>query len=254
MALCPQHTFQLLTKRSARMREYLTDPVVDGRILLQVHRYLPRDWKNQATSCWGHARIDDEADTWHLDSPLPNVWLGVSAERQAEADERVPDLLATPAVIRFVSAEPLLGPVNFRRIRIAPDHHTIIDALDGYAIADSISGTGQERTMLDWIIVGGESGPCARPMHPDWARSIRDQCVRAGVPFFFKQWGEFGPAFRADLRPTGLPWSGDAQRAVARGIATVEQATRRMGKRHAGRFLDGVEHNGMPAPREVPFS
>ena len=81
------------------------------------------------------------------------------------ADERIPDLLATPAAVRWISAEPLLGPVNLRRIRIAPDHHTIVDALDGYAITDSISGSGAERAQLDWVVVGGESGSGARPMH-----------------------------------------------------------------------------------------
>jgi protein gp37 len=234
MALCPQHTFQVLTKRSARMRKYVSDPraarrvheiACDLAVELRINVILIAPGIADALAPAG-PRI--YLDQW----PLPNVWLGVSAERQAEAEDRIPDLLATPAAIRFVSAEPLLGPVNFRRIRIAPDHHTIIDALDGYAIADSISGTGQERTMLDWIIVGGESGPCARPMHPDWARSIRDQCARAGVPFFFKQWGNYLPA--GQLMADGRPWS------PASGNRLHAQ------KSLAGRILDGVEHNAMP--------
>src|SRR5690606_20331421 len=80
-----------------------------------------------------------------------------------------------------------LGPANLTRLRIAPDHHTMVDALAGYAL------DAGGRTSLDWVVVGGESGPNARPMHPDWARSLRDQCQAAGVAFLFKQWGEYLP-------------------------------------------------------------
>ena len=126
MAETPQHTFQILTKRHARMRSFL------------------RQWPNY--------------------EPLPNVWLGVSVEDQKWADIRVPALIQTPAAVRFLSCEPLLGPVRI-----------------GYM------------SLLDWVIVGGESGPGARPMHPDWARDLRDQCEAAGVPFLFKQWGGIRP-------------------------------------------------------------
>lgn len=105
---------------------------------------------------------------WMLDYPLSNVWLGVSCEDQKAADERIPWLLKTPAAVRFVSYEPALGPVDFE---------TYIEQGE------------YEEPPLDWIIAGGESGPGARPAHPDWFRSVRDQCVEAGVPFFFKQWG-----------------------------------------------------------------
>jgi protein gp37 len=192
----------------------------------------------KACDCYGSINWDGPL-TW----PLPNVWLGVSTERQQEANERIPHLLATPAAVRFVSAEPLLGPINLRRIRVAPDHHTIIDALDGYAIADSIAGSSQERAMLDWVIVGGESGSEARPMHPDWARSLRDQCASTGTAFFFKQWGTWGPIEepaseeQEDRELRGYPddhiWSDGA-------------FVRRRGKKAAGRLLDGVEHNDMP--------
>src|SRR6185312_3275204 len=112
--------------------------------------------------------------------PLPNVILGVSAERQQEADERIPDLLATPAAKRIVSAEPLLGRIDFSSF-------FYVGAEGGIDFAYSHS------KLIDGVIVGGESGPGARPMHPDWARAIRDQCAAASVPYFFKQWGEWAP-------------------------------------------------------------
>jgi protein gp37 len=223
MALAPQHTFQVLTKRSARMREYMVEnPGFRIRTAMQAIRRQP---------------------VIEMDWPLPNVWLGVSVEDQKRADERIPDLLATPAAIRWISAEPLLGPVNLRRLRIAPDHHTIIDALSGYALSDKWSGSGHERTKLDWVVVGGESGPGARPMHPDWARFLRDQCAAAGVAFHFKQWGEWHPLGQrlADgeinsIVSSPLDWHSDAR-------------AWRVGKTRAGRLLDGIEHNGWPQVR-----
>ncbi|RUU41464.1 phage Gp37/Gp68 family protein [Mesorhizobium sp. M6A.T.Ca.TU.002.02.2.1] len=233
MALAPQHTFQVLTKRAKRMREYLTGSQPDHRIVAaqtQLNFRIPQHYQ------WPHM-------------PLLNVWLGVSAERQQEAEERVHQLIHTPAAIRFVSAEPLLGPLDFTSLCTG---HYFIDALAGRKYHDAPEGVHNATeacAKVDWIIVGGESGAGARPMHPAWARSIRDQCATAGVPFFFKQWGEFAPAFGLDLRPTGLPWSGESQTAVARGTATAQQATRRFGKRRAGRLLDGIEHNAMPQAR-----
>jgi protein gp37 len=185
-----------------------------------------------------------------LNWPLPNCWLGVSAEDQQRADERIPDLLATPAAVRFVSAEPLLGPVNLGRIRITPNHHTIIDALDGYA---NTGGPQPYRAKLDWVIVGGESGPRARPMHPDWARQIRDQCVAAGTPFFFKQWGEYSPPWPLSKgnyvgfdrvywceTPGLVGWSDFEPKGA--GYLAMDKH----GKARAGRLLDGIEHNGFP--------
>jgi protein gp37 len=189
MAQCPQHTFQVLTKRSERMRFLLNDSeFVDGlRSSLQI--------------------IDDP-DQQPLEWPLPNVWIGVSAENQEQADLRIPDLLATPAAVRFVSAEPLLGPVDFSRFTPRDRFYNAVCEHCGYVgsteywfesrnvdDADVVCSRcnkisiAEEVGQLDWIIVGGESGPGARPMHPDWARSIRDQCQAAQVPFFFKQWG-----------------------------------------------------------------
>jgi protein gp37 len=258
MALAPQHTFQVLTKRAARMREYVTDPVVVGRILVQVHRYLPTDWKSQAISRWGHVCIDDAADTWHLDWPLPNVWLGVSAERQAEAEDRVPHLLDTPAAVRFVSAEPLLGPIDFETLCTGWD---FVDALKGIRYHDAPEpyvGASKACPHLDWVIVGGESGNGARPMHPEWARSIRDQCEADAVPFFFKQWGAHQVVYDRDVEDPdwrkcdairrGYPagrWLNLAGGHGFHGERLVYVVP--IIKQRAGRILDGVEHNGMPS-------
>lgn len=150
--------------------------------------------------------------------PLPNVWLGVSVEDQATADARIPLLLQTPASVRFVSYEPALGPVDFTRY-LYPDY------------ADAQNPTG--RPALNWIIAGGESGPGARPSNPDWFRTVRDQCQAAGIPFFFKQWGEHYPLTSTD-GIHGSPFGGHFMS--------------RVGKKKAGRTLDGKEWLQFPPP------
>lgn len=167
MALAPQHTFQVLTKRSARMREYMADPHTPGRIYDLVCDLAVIEAVDVVLVAPG---FEAGAPTgrrvllglW----PVPSVWVGVSAEDQRRADERIPDLLATPAAVRWVSAEPLLGPLDLW-LYLDPQH--------------------QFRRRLDWIVAGGESGPGARPMLIEWARSLRDQCNGAGVAFFMKQ-------------------------------------------------------------------
>lgn len=127
--------------------------------------------------------------------PLRSIHLGVSCEDQVAANERIPYLLQCPAAVRWVSAEPLLGPIDFSQMRTP--------------LRDSV--------RIYWVVVGGESGPRARPMHPDWARSIRDQCKAAGVPFHFKQWGEWAPGYdehkftygREETQSRGQPWLRD---------------------------------------------
>jgi protein gp37 len=262
MALCPQHTFQVLTKRSARTRAYMADEgAVGERLYLAARAILSR--------CPG------SSPAW----PLKNVWLGVSAEDQRRADERVPDLLATPAAVRFVSAEPLLGPIDFTRIEARSTgtlingdfaHPKRINALTGWAghyPSPTVFHTRSHRVAaLSWIIVGGESGPSARPMHPAWARSIRDQCAAVGVAYLFKQWGAWGPehpdwpraqaTVMADdgtlYRPEDLACPDGARRGEAvrtnHDRATLTNIYR-VGKKAAGRLLDGVEHNGMPEVR-----
>jgi protein gp37 len=191
MALCPQHIFQVLTKRSKRMRDYLNGPA-EAILLRLATSFEPGTAPRTQHEIEAHLHPNVSAShrgvyraslvSW----PLPNVWLGVSCEDQTRADERIPDLLDTPAAVRWVSAEPLLGPIDFTRIaheNDQTDHY--YHALDGYVIDGSQSQTAQ----IDWIVVGGESGPGARPMHPEWARSIRDQCAASYVPFYMKQMG-----------------------------------------------------------------
>lgn len=247
MALAPQHTFQVLTKRSARLRAYF-----DGRraafgrasdALLELSHGLSEAAHDAAVD-----RLD------YFDSAgiaQRNIWLGVSAEDQQRADERVPDLLATPAAIRFVSAEPLLGPLDFTRI-LAPNRLSYWDALTGRRWNESGELFGFPR--LDWIIVGGENGP--RAMHPDWARAIRDQCAPTTVAFHFKQWGSFSPtAISRERFLSPLPEHEGERIAAAGGEFTTIPGEpdvvvmRRVGKKAAGRLLDGIEHNGMPEAR-----
>jgi protein gp37 len=173
MAMSTQHTFQVLTKRPERMQEYLeAGPIRREAIIGQMHML----GAHFAAIPW----------------PLPNVWLGVSVERQQEADERVPILLGTPAVVRWISAEPLLGPVDLTTIDVSGDREI---APLGWNHLGRLAEGEPEGPRLDWVVVGGESGKDARPMHPDWARSLRDQCSAAGVPFFMKQLS--GPGGRA---------------------------------------------------------
>ena len=169
-------------------------------------------------------------DAWVDGKPPANVWLGTSIENQKTADERIPHLLRCPAAVRFLSMEPLLGAID-----LCNGGHGwlwINELADGY------------RTGLHWVIAGGESGPNARPMHPDWARSIRDQCVAAGVPFFFKQWGEWWPFDQDAYRPKPA-WQGNHQTYIVSGEQSV--SIYRVGKHAAGRLLDGREWNEFPA-------
>jgi len=201
MALCPQHDFQVLTKRAERMREYLTANTGNWDIGHAAGRIakIVEAMRTDRQAVGPLPNLEPGGRWW----PLSNVWLGVSAERQQEADERIPHLLATPAAIRFVSAEPLLGPIDFQRFTELC--HADRDGECNAARCPQIRDGEPERSRrhcpldrwgepeegrpitLDQVIVGGESGPAARPMHPDWARSIRDQCQAAGVAFFMKQ-------------------------------------------------------------------
>lgn len=185
---------------------------------------------------------------------LDHVWFGTTVENQAEADRRIPHLLSVPAAKRFLSCEPLLGPVDLRGV--SPNGVQVIDALTGW----SRTPDADLFARIDWVIAGGESGREARPSHPAWFRSLRYQCEMAGVPFLFKQWGEWvggevyskkmvtgaicgGFARHQDPDRSTFPgaqshwWSGDAFGGV---VST------RVGKKAAGRTLDGVIHDGRP--------
>lgn len=213
-----------------------------------IARYLP--------SAWG--------DGW------PNVWLGTTVENQVEAERRIPHLLAVPARVRFLSCEPLLGPVDltrldmlniFRVLRTVDDDlypRNFYDALRGRSDIHPIHNAEPDWGPLSWVIAGGESGPGARPSHPDWFRILRDQCAAAGVPFHFKQWGEYKVIYdrnvddpdwrRCDKIAARTPkgrWLNLAGGHGFHGECVVR--VDRVGKARAGRLLDGVVHDGKPA-------
>jgi protein gp37 len=231
MALAPRHIFIVLTKRSARMRAYMTS----RRRSFGVMMAMPSVDETAVGRAW---------DVW----PLPNVWLGVSVEDQATADRRIPDLLTTPAALRFISAEPLLGPIDLTNL----DPTGTARPAGAHGIS-TLWREGAElglRPMLDWVIVGGESGAEARPMHPDWARGLRDQCQAGGVPFFFKQWGSCLPgSWDGEDERGRLAYEIDEEHAsvdyddLGRGTCVAAHGREfvRFSHKHTGRLLDGVE-------------
>ncbi|WP_026149785.1 phage Gp37/Gp68 family protein [Sphingobium xenophagum] len=260
MALNPQHTFQVLTKRADRMRAYVEGfnweravencRGADGSSMILKHNIA------ELRRLFGLAprfSYDRDLSAW----PLPNAWKGVSVEDQKRADLRIPDLLATPAAIRWLSCEPLLGPVDLRNIPVAEG--VTLDAMTGYHTG---SGHRPVRKLpaalnsLDWVVVGGESGPDARPMHPAWARSIREQCSFL-VAFFFKQWGNWISIYdrdRDDPDWRDVPKPGDwnrkrwLNRAGGQGFHGDNlHMMRNVGKKAAGRELDGRTHDDMPS-------
>lgn len=183
-----------------------------------------------------------------FDRLYPNVWLGATITSQAEANRDIIKLLELPAAVRFLSMEPLLGPVDLSRIDL-DGHREIYPLACTLDREDDDGNELPDLPGLDWVIVGGESGPGARPMHPDWARRLRDQCAAAGVPFLFKQWGEWLPAIegRSVLGKTlilegAAPFTDKPQ---WHGFEDRQQVAR-VGKRAAGRKLDGVQHDGFP--------
>jgi len=223
MAAMSEHVFLVLTKRPLRMaafmeRGFSSEMAVAYEEIGQ--RDLPETMREYAPG----------DSTFPLDPelPLPNVWAGTSVENQAAADERIPHLLRTPAAKRFLSCEPLLGEVDI----VAPIGRAFARECGIDLVSARPVGMAGHHG-IDGAIVGGESGPGARPMHPDWPRRIRDDCVAAGVPFFFKQWGDNqGPG-------SGL-----------KGHPSFE-AGYRPGAKKGGRLLDGREWNEMPSPTRI---
>lgn len=233
MSIAEQHTFQILTKRPGVMRSVLSGQVspmpgvsMPFKMLVDVERMkmgfpvLPDSLRADGTYAW----------------PLRNVWLGTSVEDQKRADLRIPALLETPAAVRFLSCEPLLGPVSL--------------------FANTKIDTG---VLVDWVIVGGESGPGARPMHPEWARGLRAECNAYDIAFHFKQWGEWvkvdriADAAAGDVWVLGeggmepVPWRPDTAGAEAhRWGPHRDQLMRRVGKKAAGRVLDGRAWDEFP--------
>lgn len=265
--LCPQHTFQILTKRPARMREYM-QIVLDEPQEATAFRFAVAA---------KHAGLEDlpRDKRPELHWPPRNCWLGTSVEDQQRADERIPDLLATPAAIRWLSCEPLLGPVNLNHVKFVDremegggHEQGWESALNGIRFniwaADDEDPNVPGFPKLDWVVVGGESGPDSRPMHPDWARKLRDQCDRSNVAMLFKQWGDWrpvGPIYSDSDTPESLEAMEVAASDEGRDCILAPDGGlwpecqppdgswvfERMGKKRAGRLLDGVQHDGYPS-------
>ncbi len=210
MVATPQHTYQLLTKRHGRMRSLLNS---------EAFRCLVSEALTQwAVTGDGAVKAAAGRSNWYASNglwPLPNVWLGVSVEDQHWADLRIPALLDTPAAVRWISAEPLLGPV---------------------CVTPWLAKDAGAAATLDWVVVGGESGVDARSMHPDWARHLRDDCAVEGVPFLFKQWGSWRPLRGNECARNGDEWP----------VGTQDVMMRRVAKKDAGRVLDGRTYDGYP--------
>lgn len=235
MALAPQHTFQVLTKRADRMREYINNPKVSGRVW-DIADQVACDFNlAEHHPSWKYLTTGKAKATW----PLPNVWLGVSVEDSDNAD-RILDLARTSASVRWLSMEPLIGPVDLDDFWWLRDVHDTSGDIVDYDSA------------IDWVVVGGESGKTARPMHPDWVRDIRDLCEAADDPFFFKQWGQFAPhpsgekvtirQFQTSIRYVDR----DTGQCKPHPNRHTDETMRRKGKKKAGRHLDGRTHDAMP--------
>lgn len=235
-----EHTFQVLTKRPERMRDYLTNPETLARQKKAIRKLTKNGW-----------------DEILLEIPLPNVWLGVSIEDQKRADARIPVLLQTPAAVRWISAEPLIGPVSLTGTSEDAKHQwNWLTGIEGQMNFDGPDFT--ETGKIDWVVSGGESGADARPSHPDWHRQLRDQCAAANVPFFFKQWGEWVPQLGSVSLPDNAEqsryqwaeWDDGRWEYWDRpqwcDELDEDHSMIRCGKRLAGRFLDSVTHDGFP--------
>jgi len=212
MGMCRHHTFQVLTKHPGQLRQYLM--ASPDRVHAIGAAQFEIATSNLSLKTAGYTGLT------HTRLPLDNVQLGFSAENQEYFDQRWEHMeqLARAGWLVWASLEPLLGPIDLSRAFTLITQHKYV-----------------RRTLLQWVVPGGESGSKARPMHPDWIRSIRDQCAAAGVmqggvPFLFKQWGEWAPPITEGDVPPGA----------------LEGRVYRVGKKAAGRQLDGREHNDFP--------
>ena len=261
MGYTPHHTYQILTKRPDRMAEFLSG-------CGEWEGYITHNG-NPPSSYGGNGEIICGYENW----PLHNVWLGTSVEDQKAADDRIPHLLKCPAAVRFLSCEPLLGQVNLPYIdfpkaweiarSVAPEYHhnkCSFNQNNGGILCDcEVLNKVNPLEGIHWVIAGGESGHKARPMHPGWARSLRDQCVEAGVAYFFKQWGEWTP--RCQMEDAGfsiqdldnyreeiLYNTGEIMKKDGSNWTDKKESkiVAKAGKKAAGRLLDGKEWNQMP--------
>jgi protein gp37 len=264
MALCPQHQFMVLTKRPERMREYMTEKVcLESRAetIAEEAAWIGKivwDSRGDKYYLYDRATAKDVANRRPFPGwPLPNVMLGVTAENQKQADKRIPVLLEIPAAKRFVSIEPMIGPVDLMNVTMDLSLCAIVRG-PVIGVNRGFNPGGAIEIGLNQIYLGGETGPGARPMHPDWVRKIRDDCQVAGVPLFFKSWGEYLPCLEiTELKePT---WSPGYKRYAQKPYLYVTPDGRRdhvarygsanmirVGKRRAGHLLDGREHREWP--------
>lgn len=222
---CQRHTFMILTKRPERMGRYFRELATPGG----AKRF--EDQYNNPMALHKFAMMLRRGE------PLPNVWLGTSVWDQESAGKNIPELLKCPASIRFVSAEPLLAPLD---LSDWPECCRPDDSVCPFPCDPCDSEHPCNWRGLDWVICGGESGAGARPVHQDWVRSLRGQCVDTGTPFMFKQWGDYLPSeqdekygqhdgCRVTARPAGT------------GAPCCPGLWTRLGKAKAGRMLDGEE-------------
>jgi protein gp37 len=245
MSVTTRHTYQVLTKRPERMLEFFQWVAAKNSVFAgdRIHDHWPAQIKWKPQNSPGRGGYDNCGPSW----PCENVWLGVSAEDQKTANARIPLLLQVPAAVRFLSMEPLLGSVNL--------HPWLCKHGQASRPEQNHGPWCDPAGQIDWVIVGGESGPQARPTHPNWVRSLRDQCAAANVPWLFKQWGEFAPGEIAG------PKHGSVMAATWLGGQWIfdrvgnpqpddhcddEPDLFRIGKKAAGRLLDGVQHDGFP--------
>lgn len=294
MAQARHHTFQVLTKRPARMLEFFdwlaqqTSHKDAWVAAVNQAEFICSENKGQrgaenaaveACAIAAYYKREQIAAGRSLPAgfwpkwPLDNVWIGVSVEDQASANERIPLLLKTPAAVRWLSMEPLLGQIDLERIEEP-----------GGDVFSATYGWHEPVTLarvrgVDWVVVGGESGPEARPMHPDWATALRDQCARGGVPFLFKQWGEWMPicemteeqadkAYKSKVKAKNpedqavMDEMHGRKCTVQHGVLQLDGAllsplepgafkvgamtVYRVGKTAAGRLLNGIQHDGYP--------
>lgn len=256
MACASQHTFQVLTKRPARMRALLSSREFWACVAIQMGlRFADRDDDL--------AVVGEALKSISRRNCLPNVWLGVTVEDQKAADLRIPILMETPAAVRFLSCEPLLGAVDLARVGDGLVPFWCLGHGRPAGDCPNDLHLGREGG-IDWVVVGGESGRGARPMHPDWARSLRDQCADAEVAFWFKQHGEFVEVDDPRLGDVWLlpdrhgahggvgtqPWKpGDVGAVAGRWSRFPDVVVRRVGKKAAGDQLDGRVCQSFP--REV---
>lgn len=234
MWVTTRHTYQVLTKRPERMKAFFDwlnlDPYHDVPWSNDDFQIDPlRVWPQWTPINGNTGGYDNCGPIW----PMENVWLGVSVENQETANERIPLLLDIPAAVRWISAEPLLEPVSLDRLLLQPGgqyRNSLTGEVHGFYT------NYKDFPKLDWVVVGGESGPNARPMDPHWVRDLRDQCDKAGTPFLLKQWGEY-----KYIEETGLPAMKESSDKAIYSAPAIDIPGRfiRVGKKNAGRLLDG---------------